>query len=45
MVTLFGVGTVHRGGKNTQESIMVGKKYLDLVEVTTGLISELLISG
>ena len=33
------------GRKNTQESIMVGKKYLDLTEVTTGLITELLISG
>ena len=33
------------GRKNTQESIMVGKKYLDLTEVTTGLKIELLISG
>jgi len=33
------------GRKNTPESIMVGKKYLDLTEVTTGLKIELLISG
>ena len=33
------------GRKNTQESIMVGEKYLDLMEVSSGLITELLISG